>query len=252
MFTCISLFISMFTMVFGISLMLIIPGAVDVNLFGVGPMPLVVMGIGLGVSVILLLIIRSVGDSLDLGDQKTVANLCRFFIFLGFVAGVIMCVLQIGLRLKFNEWGFFAMPENVSIIDGATMKDKTSVFFMTVLALFLGLPIFFFVFIGADFDRYVTITTTHLSDGTSYESNRSESFIPVTGFIFLGLLTTIPFVALSGSILTYLFMGVYGALLFGLKSKKTLKVTAIIFAIITLALVVFTLAPTFFGITYNV
>lgn len=249
---CLASFLGMFAFAGGISLMIIMPYSMDVMVYDMTPLPMGIMGVGLLVAVISLLIIRSMGSFLVDIDSKTLNSVFKSMTRLGFLAAVAMCAIQIYLRFRYGEWGFFANGDalNAALAD----KDFESTGFLllfinTMLSFFLGLPFYILAFSGGDFSEYVTVTRTHLSDGSSYESHRSEAFVEIWQFIFMGALLILPFLALSSSMLTYLFAAAYGVLIFGLKSKKTLIASIIVFGILALGLTVVTLLPNF-GIIY--
>ena len=252
MFLCFVLFISMFVFVFGIGLLVLVPSAMNVIFFDMIPLPMGIMTVGFLLSLILLLMIRSLGDVLINAEEKTFCSVARGSMWLGLIAGVAICAIQVYLRIQYGEWGFFATGDNLmKALRGTdfTAQDSLLVFIGVALSFFLGLFPFLFICFGGDFSRYVTVTYTHLSDGSSYESNRSESYVSIAQFVIGGLLLTIPFIFLSMSMLGYFFAAAYGVFVFGLRSKKFIITTSIIFGAIALALTVFSLLPNL-GIVY--
>lgn len=245
---CLASFLGMFAFVGGISLLVVLPNSMSIIVSDMIPLPMGIMVVGFIVALIALLTIRSMGSFLVDIDDQTLKAVFKGTAWLGFIAALAMCGIQLYLRFTYNEWGFFT---NGDVLKGA-LEDKNLentdfllLFINTLLTFFLGLPFYILTFSGGDFSEYVTVTRTHLSDGSSYESHRSEAFVGIWQFIIMGALLILPFLALSNSMLTYLFAAAYGVLLFGLKSKKALIAAIIVFGVLALGLTVVTVLPHF-------
>lgn len=249
---CLASFLGMFTFAFGISLMVVLPNSMSIVIEKMIPLPMGIMVVGFLVALISLLIIRSMGSFLCDIDSKTLADIFKATAWLGFLVALAMCAIQLYLRFTYNEWGFFTNGELLKDALRTKNLENTNfllLFINTAASFFLGLPFYIMLFAGGDFREYVTVTRTHLSDGSSYESHRSEAFVGVWQFILMGALLILPFLALSNSLLVYLFAAGYGVLLFGVKDKKSLITAIIVFGVLALGLTVLTLLPNL-GVQY--
>lgn len=245
---CIASFLSMFVFVFGIALMGMIPGSTSIVIEQIIPLPMGIMTVGLIASVITILVIRSMGNLFCDIENKTLSStfdsLCKFAL----IISLALCAVQVYFRITYNEWEFFVTGNNLkAAFQNASFEDKKFlIFFISSIAtFFLGLPLYVIAFFNGDFRQYVTVTRTQLSDGSSYESGRSEAYVTVGQFIIMGLLLTVPFVVLSQSMLCYLFPAGFAALLFMRKGKKLLTASLIITGIIALGLLIFSVLPYF-------
>jgi len=244
MVLCIATFVGTFLFAAGIYLMAALPGLMSVTYFdGLAPLPMVVMLIGFLVALISFLMVRSMGDTFS-EDEKTVHTAFRASLWLALLASVGMCAIQLYMRFDFSSFGFFAnagdVKEYVSV-NGLDGSVGVLALFSAALSVFLGLPWYIVCYFGGDFSRYVTVTRTYLSDGSSYESGRSESYVSIGLFLFLSLLLTVPFLALNDSVVTYLVAAFYATFIFGARSKKRLAIFAAIFGAAALALVLLSL-----------
>lgn len=249
---CIASFLSMFTFVFGIALMIILPSSMSIVIEQMIPLPMAIMVVGFILAVIIILVIRSMGNFLCEIDNKTLFTafngLCKFAL----IVSVLLCAIQAYLRITYNEWGFFVCGENLkSAFENPGFENIDFLLFFSSLisTLFLGLPLYVIAFFNGDFSQYVTVTHTYLSDGSSYESGRSEAYVSIAQFIIMALLLTIPFVGLGSSIISYLFPAGFAAILYARKGKKQLITALIIFGAIALGLTIFSVLP-HFGIAY--
>ena len=243
---CIASFISIFAFVFGIAILGMVPGSMAIIVEEIVPLPMGIMFVGFVASIIVLLVIRSFGDYVADIENKTLSVAIDGLSKLALVLSLLLCALQVYLRITYNEWGFFVTGDNFNAaFNNASFEDNDYLLFFigTASTLFLGLPLYIIAFFNGDFGRYVTVTHTQLSDGETYESGRSESYITVGQFIIMGLLLTVPFIVLSNSMLCYLFPAGFAALKFAKHSKKALTTALIIFGVIALGLLIFNVLP---------
>ena len=249
---CFASFLGIFAFVFGIAFMAMIPGSISIVIEQIIPLPMGIMAAGFVVSLIAILAIRSMGDLFSDVENKTLSAVFTSLCKSALIISLALCAVQVYFRLTYNEWGFFVTGDNVkAAFQNASFEDKnfTILFVSGVATVFLGFPLYVIAYFNGDFSQYVTVTRTHLSDGTSYESGRSEAYVTVGQFIIMGLLFTVPFVTLSFSMLCYLFPAAFAALLSVKKGKKALIATLIVFGVIAVGLTIFSVLPAF-GIVY--
>ena len=224
MVLCVIIFLGIFAFAGGIYMLAEMPGTLTLVVEGIIPVPIVVMVGGFLVALISLLCLRSMGVTASDETPKTIYQTINSLMYFGLFASVAMCAYQIYLRIEYESASFFVQngaEELLELFQNDTLdctQGKMLVAYVA-LALFIGLPWFILSFYAADFTEYVTVTRVQMDNGESYESHRSDSYLPIAQFVILGILCTAPILWLATSYIAFLYPIAFGFYVF-MKNRK--------------------------------
>lgn len=245
MFTCVLLFLGIFAFFFGIVSAIFLQASYGVLV------PMGIMTGGFVLALIVLLLIRSeiIDTDHSESEQAGIAKVSQSLALLGAIA---TCVLQVCIRYNCNEWGFFMFSKR-SVFDiflktGIAGKESTLLAACMGFSFFAGLFPFVLCYFNADFDKYITITTTHCADGVSYESGRSSPYVSVGQFIFTGSLCAIIALFCSVTPLIFFVTAIY-FVIGSAKSTNGLGKKIFIACLVAFILTIFSILPNF-GVAY--
>lgn len=249
MYTCVLLFLGIFAFFFGIFSAIFMQASFGVSV-GIA-VPMCIMTGGFLLAAIILLLIHN--ELLDAdnpeSEQMSIAKMSQSLAWLG---SIVTCVLQICIRYNCNEWGFFVFGGrsflNVFTQAGVAGNDGILLCVCMAVSFFAGLFPFVLCYFSADVSRYIIITTTHCSDGFSYESDRSKPYVTVKQFILSGVLCAVITLFCSVTPLIFFVTAIYFGLKFA-KSSNKLSKKIFVACIVALVFTILSILPNF-GVAY--
>ena len=229
---CILLYAAFFTSAFGIYMMSVVPESGPIRVFEILPLPIAIMFAGLiGLAGTLMFIYMGCVDE---DEFKTKAGV---FVFkascvLALLSSIAISVIHFNLRNEYGESGFFTVGRVLKVaMQGVELSAEPTSLVLTsaVLSFFVGLPLYMLFFSGADFGKYITVTTTHMEYVGSYESKRSEPHLLIAQFIIGSAVVCVPILFLFATPIIYFIAAGYGVVLASFFKKKAIIIaTAVI------------------------
>ena len=229
---CIFLYAAFFTSAFGIYMMAVIPDSGLVRVFEIVPLPITILIAGLiALAATLMAIYMGCVDE-DEFRTKIGVSVFKISCVLALISAVAISVIHFYLRNEYGESGFFTVGKVLKVaMQGVELSAQPTslVLISTVLSFFVGLPLYILFFSGADFRKYVTVTTTHMDCVGSYESKRSEPHLLITQFVVGSTIVCVPILFLYATPIIYFIAAGYGVVLASfLKKKSVIIATAVI------------------------
>ena len=229
---CILLYAAFFTSAFGIYMMSVVPESGAIRVFEILPLPIAIMSAGLiGMAATLMFIYMGCVDE---DDFKTKAGVTVFkaSCVLALLSAIAISVIHFNLRNEYGESGFFTVGRVLKVaMQGVELSAEPTSLVLTsaVLSFFVGLPLYMLFFSGADFGKYITVTTTHMEYVGSYESKRSEPHLLIAQFIIGSAVVCVPILFLFATPIIYFIAAGYGVVLASFFKKKPIIIaTAVI------------------------
>ncbi len=160
-------------------------------------------------------------------------------IILGFISAVLLCIIQVYIRITYGFFNFFNLPFLMSDYENFEKYQSYLIIINLILSGVMGFSFFSLYLSNDDVGyKYIEKTTYYTDSGFAYDEKYSDEKIAVGGYIIVGLLTTIIPLALMLSPLIILPAIYFLFKMLKHKNKKALIIKYVVSIVLAVILII--------------